>query len=64
MPKLMPIVLAQIDSQNVQALPAELPQVLGQDVLTLVKAILILIVGWIVAIIARGIIRNSSVELR
>jgi Conserved TM helix len=58
MPKLMPIVLAQIDNQNAQAFPAELPQVLGQDVLTLVKAILILIVGWIVAIVARGIIRK------
>jgi Conserved TM helix len=58
MPKLMPIVLAQIDSQNPQALPAGLPQVLGQDVLTLVKAILILIVGWIVAIVARGITRK------
>jgi Conserved TM helix len=58
MPKLMPIVLAQIDNQNPQGLPAELPQVLGQDVLTLVKAILILIVGWIVAIVARGIIRK------
>jgi hypothetical protein len=58
MPKLMPIVLAQIDNQNPQGLPAALPQVLGQDVLTLVKAILILIVGWIVAIVARGIIRK------
>ncbi|MCU0537803.1 MAG: hypothetical protein MUD14_28280, partial [Hydrococcus sp. Prado102] len=59
MPKLMPIVLAQIDNQNPQAaLPQDLPRVLGQDVLTLVKAILILLVGWIVALVARSIIRK------
>ncbi|MBF2019811.1 MAG: mechanosensitive ion channel [Hydrococcus sp. C42_A2020_068] len=57
---LMPIILAQISGQNQQPLPlnAQISQILGQDVFTLIKAILILIVGWVVALIARGITRK------
>jgi hypothetical protein len=57
-PNLMSIVLAQADGRRGQDWQNNFTSALGVDLFALVKAILILIVGWIVAIVARGVIRS------
>jgi hypothetical protein len=54
----MSVVLAQTGGQNVQDWRSNFTSTVGLDVFALIKAILILIVGWIVAIVARGLVRS------